>query len=578
MVLRNRILVLLALLFCAVGVGADDCGSWGLNDAASELGLDFQHRNGARGDKHLPETMGAGIAWLDANGDGRVDLYVMQSGNFPPDGGDASANVLFLQTSKRTFVRSSDAPIADRGYGQGVVAADYDGDGDTDLYLCNFGADRLLANDGQGNFEDVTDQAGIAIDGWSSSAAFADADGDGDLDLFVVRYLEYDANHDLYCGDPMDNSPRYCDPTLFDGATDRFYRNLGDGRFEDATTEAGLGGSQGKGLGVLFVDLNGDHHPDLYVANDLTPNGLFLNDGAGHFEDAGLYSGAAFNIDGKAEAGMGLAAADFDADGDLDLTVTNFDVETNTLYRNVGDGFFEDHASTTGFGPPSFNLLGFGAVWRDLNNDGYVDYYATNGHIFETPNRADLTHAQSDLLLLGDATGRYRTARCGSAFDQRFVGRGLAAADFDDDGDWDLAVANNNGPLQLLRNDQPLAAAVALEPNPASGATLMIRDASGERIVPMLLGDSYQSSSQPLWLVSWPDNNKPHTLAVRWADGQEDAWDMALFSRGRWQLQPGASPQFVGRDRGRSIGMIGLVLPLLLLVLILIIERGFRRA
>ena len=540
----TRPVALLAALAVACGLvhaAAQDCRGWGFSDVARAAGIDFRHERGGTGRKHLPETMGSGSAWLDADQDGRLDLYVVQSGPFPPDGNDAAANRLYLNRGGGRFEQADPGfGAADRGYGQGVVAADYDGDGRTDLYVCNFGPDRLYRNLGDGRFEDTTSAAGLGLDGWSSSAALADADGDGDLDLYVTRYLEYDVSNELFCGDPQTDERRYCDPSLFDGAGDRYFRNLGNGRFEDATEAAGLSGANGKGLGVVFTDLDGDEAPDLYVANDLTLNQLFRNDGNGRFESISVLSGAAFNIDGKAEAGMGLAVGDVDGDGDADLTVSNFDVETNTLYLNAGAMFFDDVSAGSGFGPPSFNLLGFGVVLGDLNRDGWLDFYVTNGHIFERPKRADLGWRQRDLMLLGDGVGRFREARCGAAFAGLQVGRGLAAADYDDDGDVDLAIVNNGGPLQLLRNDGAGGAWAGFvldgnAPNThAVGARVTLHFDDGDAVRWITAGDSYQSSSDPRVLFGWTADRTPRSVSVVWRDGGSVEWDATALSPGSY--------------------------------------------
>jgi len=537
----SALLAAFALAGGLVSAASPDCGNWGFIDVAREAGIDFQHERGGTGRKHLPETMGSGSAWLDADQDGRLDLYVVQSGPFPPSESAAAANRLYINRGGGRFAQADPAfGAGDRGYGQGVVAADYDGDGRTDLYVCNFGPDRLYRNLGDGRFEDVTSTAGLGLGGWSSSAAFADSDGDGDLDLYVTRYLDYDVSNDLFCGDPQTGERRYCDPSLFAGAGDRYYRNLGDGRFEDATAAQGLGEANGKGLGVLFTDLDGDQTPDLYVANDLTLNHLFHNDGTGRFESVSIFSGAGFNVDGKAEAGMGLAVGDVDGDGDADLAVTNFDVETNTLYLNSGAMFFDDVSASSGFGPPSFNLLGFGATLSDLNRDGRLDFYVTNGHIFERPTRADLHWRQRDLMLLGDGRGRFREARCGAALDDLQVGRGLAAADYDDDGDIDLAIVNNGGPLQLLRNDgsEGAWAGFVLDgraPNVgAVGARVTLHFDDGDAVRWVTAGDSYQSSSDPRVLFGWTADRAPTSVSVVWRDGGSSEWDRTSLSPGRY--------------------------------------------
>ncbi len=596
-----------AALPAAVG---EDCG-FAFVEVAAEAGIDFRHDAGASGGLHLPETMGAGVAWIDFDGDGWLDLYFVQSGPFPPAGEreGGAADRLFRnlgpdEAGKFRFVPVEAGGLAS-GYGQGVVAADVDGDRDFDLLVSHWGPTVLLRNDGAGRFappeplpaggargapaesssagdaggapaerlpaggaEGAPDEslpatgAGGGPDEfpWGSSMALADADGDGDLDLYVSRYLDYDPAHGLDCRrDGPDSPPEVCDPSLFTGQRDRYYANRGDGAFEDATEAAGLGGADGKGLGVLFTDLDADGRPDLYVANDLTLNLLFRNRGDGTFEDLSLLSGAAVNRNGRPEAGMGLAAADFDLDGDPDLAVTNFDVETNTLYRNAGPAsglLFEDVSATTGFGQPSFNLLGFGIVAADFDRDGALDVYVANGHIFASPRRDNTEHRQRNLLLRGHAgdrdggdgggretdgreTGGRETdgretddretdgretddreagtretggraafveARCGWLERHLLVSRGAATADFDLDGDADLAVTANDGPARLWRNDAAPSAGAAwlgvelrgAAPNTqAVGAVVTVSGGGGAPPARRwtIRGDSYQSSS-----------------------------------------------------------------------------------
>ncbi len=522
------VLLCLAAIVPALASAAETeaCRGLSFHDVALEAGLRLDHVNGAIGAKHLPETMGSGLAWLDYDSDGLLDLYVVQSGPFPPDGDASAANRLFRNVGSGRFADVTDATgTGDRGYGQGAVAADVDGDGFVDLYVSNYGPDVLLRNRGDGTFVDGTTQAGLGLAGWSASAALADADRDGDLDLYVTRYVEFDPAMDIFCGDPDSGQRRYCDPSLFRGATDRYYRNLGQGRFEDATEAAGFAGADGKGLGVVFTDLDGDRLPDVYVANDLTINLLYRNRGDGTFEALSLISGAGLNRDGKAEAGMGLAVGDVDGDGDPDLMVSNFDVETNTLYENLGRLEFRDVAAESNFGPPSFNLLGFGLVLGDMDLDGDLDTYTANGHIFERPNRDTSTYAQPDLLLLGDGKGGFRSASCGPAFDGRHVGRGLAAADYDDDGDLDLAVVNNGGPLQLLRNESVQRTWLGIRlsgrsPNTeAIGARVAVTDGSTTQLRWVQAGQSYLSSNDRRLLFGFADGVAPTKLTVEWPEG-----------------------------------------------------------
>ncbi|RMH21391.1 MAG: CRTAC1 family protein [Acidobacteria bacterium] len=501
-----------------------------LVDVAADAGLDFRHRRGARGAKQLPETMGSGVAWLDFDGDGWLDLYAVQSGPLPgdaPPGDPARANRLFRNLGGASSPRFVEIPAAagagDRGYGQGVVAGDADGDGTVDLYVANFGPDALYVNRGDGTFEERTAAAGLGLDGWSSSAAFADYDRDGDLDLYVTRYLIYDLGHDLFCGDLDAGERDYCAPWLFAGASDRLYRNRGDGTFDDVTAAAGLAGADGKGLGVIFADLDGDRWPDLYVANDQTVNSLFRNRGDGTFEDLSFLSGAGVNQEGLPEAGMGLAVGDVDGDGRPDLAVTNYDVETNTLYKNLGGMQFADVSVPSGFGLPSFNLLGFGLALADFDRDGDLDAYVANGHVREHTRRQSVAYAQPDLVLLNDAgpDRRFVPLPCAVPPAPHHVGRGLAWADFDRDGDPDLAISNSGGPLQLLRNDGAGGGWLGLGLRPAAaavGALVRLRSAAGEQSRLILAGDAYQSTSAPEALFGF--RSPPTTLSVTWPDGR----------------------------------------------------------
>lgn len=523
----------LSSLLFALGAGGEDrgrdlCEALQFQPSAQTSGIEFVHDRGNRGEKHYPETMGSGVAWLDYDGDGWTDLYLVQSGAFPPGGGHDATNRLFRNRGDGTFEDVTPGSGAgDRGYGQGVTAADIDGDGWTDLYLTNFGADTLLHNRGDGTFDNQTAASGLGLGGWSSSAALADGDGDGDLDLYVTRYLVYEGAEQIFCGDPETGIRHYCDPALFRGETDRYYRNRGDGTFTDATLEAGLNSANGKGLGVLFTDIDGDSSPDLYIANDLTLNLLFQNHGDGTFTDISLFSGTALNREGKPEAGMGLASGDVDRDGRPDLVVTNFDVETNTLYRNLGDGLFEDVAAPADFGPPSFNSLAFGVVLSDLDLDGDLDAYVANGHVREHPRRENVSYEEVDLVLLNDGTGRFSSLACPWLTENPAVGRGLAAGDLDNDGDPDLALQHSGGPFALLRNAHPKRPWLGLRlrgqaPNSAAigaRATLSSSGLSGvehqQHLWPKA-GDSYQSTSDPRLVFGLPDAETATRLEITW--------------------------------------------------------------
>ncbi len=521
-----RALLVAAVVALLPGVaGAAECGPLRLVELAAEAGIEFQHDRGAAGAKRLPETMGAGLAWLDYDGDGWLDLYLVQSGSFPPDGSARAADRLFRNLGGGRFAEVSErAGLADRQYGQGAVAADVDGDGDADLLVTGWGGLALVLNAGDGRFEPASADSAPALDGWASSSALADADGDGDLDLYVTRYLEYDPEHGLFCGDPETGERSYCDPSLFLGAGDRYFENLGGGRFADATSEAGLATADGRGLGVVFTDLDGDGRPDLYVANDLTLNFLFRNVGGGRFEDLSLVSGTAVNGDGKPEAGMGVAVGDVDGDLDPELAVTNFDVETNTLYLNLGGAVFQDVSAPSGFGPPSFNRLAFGLVAADFDRDGALDYFIGNGHIFERPKRDNTGYRQPDQLLVGDGAGGFREAGCPALSAAPEVTRGVAAADYDNDGDPDVATLANGGPFRLYDNRPPPAGwlgviAHGAAPNTAAVGLRATLVAGARRQARWLTaGDSYQSSSDPRLLFGLGPA-APARLELNWPTG-----------------------------------------------------------
>ncbi|MBN2130514.1 MAG: CRTAC1 family protein, partial [Sedimentisphaerales bacterium] len=336
---------------------------------------------------------------------------------------------------------------------------DYDNDGDLDFYATAFGPNTLYRNNGDGTFTDVTAAAGVAggdFD-WSTSTGFFDYDNDGDLDLYVANYLEYRNFTDPWCGFKKPGYRMYCNPTNFDAQADRLFRNNGDGTFTDVSREAGIANPAGKGLGVAVCDFDRDGFPDIYVANDMVRNFLYRNLGDGAFQDVSYGAGVGFDGDGMPQAGMGAHCRDFDGDGWPDLWVTNYSDELNTLYRNMGEGLlFEDVSA--GVGLLSSHLpLGFGTRLFDYDNDGDLDIYVTNGHVVDNVElyRPDLSYAQKDLLYENDGNGRFRdiSEQSGPAFQIKRVGRGLAMADYDNDGDLDIAILNQGQPATLLRNE-----------------------------------------------------------------------------------------------------------------------------
>ena len=498
-------------------------------DVTAEAGLRFRHVNGARGRKQMLETLGSGVCVFDADGDGRQDLFFVQSGAIPGDPAPSPApRAALLRNAGGRFEDVTDtAGLADTGhYGFGCVAGDIDGDGDRDLFVAGYGGNRLFVNRGDGRFEERAARSGVGGSGWSTSATLFDADRDGDLDLYVARYVVYDLKQDLYCGENRPGHRTVCHPKNFDAEPDLFYLNRGDGTFTDATRASGLGETTGKGLGVVAGDIDGDGDDDLYVANDDTPNFLWRNRGPGVFEEIGQAAGCALSEDGIPQAGMGTDMADYDGDGRPDLFVTNLAEETNELYRNEGDSSFSNRTSESGLGPPSLLMLGFGTFFFDADLDGDLDLYVGNGHIIDNIALYSdtITFAMPSQLYRNLGGGRFDLPPPSSGpFAGRYLVRGAAPVDFDDDGDEDIVLAQNDGPGLLWRNDGPASGRpviVTLEGRPpnrdAVGAVAVL--ASGDRRALRLArtGMSYASQGDRRLFFGVDPAAAPCTLAVRW--------------------------------------------------------------
>jgi len=510
------------------------------SEATASAGLRFRHVNGARGNKQMLETLGSGLCVFDADGDGRQDLFFVQSGAIP---GDPAASpppraALYRNLGGRFEDVTDSAGVADPGhYGFGCVAGDIDGDGDRDLFVAGFGGNRLYVNRGDGLFEERAASAGVAGGGWSTSATFFDADGDGDLDLYVARYVVYDLKQDLYCGEARPGYRTVCHPKNFDAEPDLFYRNRGDGTFADATRAAGFDERSGKGLGVVAGDLDGDGDDDLYVANDDTPNLLWRNRGDGTFEEIGQVAGVALSEDGIPQAGMGTDMADADGDGRPDLFVTNLAEETNELYRNDGDGGFSNRTSASGLGPPSLLMLGFGTFFFDPDLDGDLDLFVGNGHIIDNIALYSDTIAfeMPSQIYRNRGDGRFDLPALSGPFAGRYVVRGAVPFDFDDDGDPDIVLSQNDRPALLWRNDGPAAGrsvVVTLAGRPperdAVGAVVTLESAGRRQVRMARTGMSYGSQADrrlffaidpaaPLsrLVVRWPRQRPPEIFEVR---------------------------------------------------------------
>ncbi len=505
-------------------------------DDARDAGLNFTYDNGETPQHPIPETVGGGVAVLDYDGDGWLDVYLVQGGPFPPMPGSAGAqhgDRLFRNRRDGTFEDVTDvAGIGriGRGYAFGVTVGDYDNDGHPDLFVTRFGSYLMLHNRGDGTFEDATGRAGLGgTRDWPTSSAFADLDGDGDLDLYVCHYLAWDAEHPTLCRNP-EAPDRYgsCLPLGFPALPDHLFRNDG-GRFVDVTAEAGIVDRDGRGLGVVAADLDDDGRIDLFVTNDMTANRLFRNLGGLRFEEIGHPAGVACNAEGGYQAGMGIACGDLDHDGRPDLAVTNFFGESTTFYRNLGHGMFADATTAVGLKAPSRFLLGFGITFLDVDNDGSLDLASANGHIHDL--RPKIPYAMPAQLLMGGPDGRLTdvTDQAGAPWTVPRIGRGLARADLDNDGRIDLLLVAQNSPMAYFHNRSGAIGhflTVRLE------GTRSNRDAIGARVTVTaggrrqtawrLGGGSYASAEDPRLHFGLGEAKRIEEVEVRWPSGRVD--------------------------------------------------------
>ena len=484
--------VLLTTLMCLAGCGRDDAGATRssppvagdrdapteeiFTDRARDAGLDFTQFNGRTGEYYLPEITGSGAALFDYDNDGDLDAYLVQ-GTFIDDG-RASRDAVFppseplplrdrlfrndLVTAdgSRSLVRFTDVTeesgIRATGYGMGVATADYDNDGWVDLYVTNLRTNQLFRNNGDGPFSDVTAEAGVDDHRWSIAAVFFDYDRDGWLDLYCGNYVDFNLGTHQVCPTPLGGS-EHCGPSSFRPEPDTLFRNRGDGTFEEITARAGLDREFGNGMGAIDADFNGDRWPDLYVANDGVANQMWINQRDGTFANEALLGGVAVNEDGDPEASMGVAAGDLDGDGDVDLFMTHLAGETNTVYRNDGEGFFEDASIETGLAAPSLAGTGFGTAWLDYDLDGHLDVLIANGAVTTLADQwrdgSPYPLGQANQLFRNDGRGGFVEVSAGATFRLLEVGRGVAIGDVDNDRDPNALLVNNSGPARLLINN-----------------------------------------------------------------------------------------------------------------------------
>ena len=519
-------------------------------DRARDAGLDFVHVNGMSGKFYMPEVIAPGVALFDYDQDGDLDVYLVQgqplgTGAPASRGGTPLTDRLYRNdlrveadgTRQLHFTDvTAQSGIAASGYGMGVAVGDIDNDGRPDLYLTKFNApNQLYRNNGNGTFTDISKRSGTDSASWSVSASFVDIDRDGWLDLYVGHYLRYTLEGNTRCMSPS-GAADYCTPDSYQALPDRLYRNQHDGTFADVSARAQISRAFGPALGVSTADFNADGWMDIYVANDGQENQLWMNRRDGTFENRALLAGVALPLTGKAEASMGVDAGDFDGDGDDDLVVTELTGEGTNVFVNDGAGLFEDSSTRTGIGPASTGFTGFGTAWFDYDNDGRLDVLAVNGavQVIEALRQAGdpFPVHQRKTLFHNTAAGRFDdvSARAGAVFALSEVGRGAAFGDVDNDGDIDVLVGNNNGPVRLLVNQAASGAhwiglrLVGAGGRDQVGARAGVTTAGTVRSRRARADGSFASANDPRVHVGLGASAAPSDVVVDWPDGRRETF------------------------------------------------------
>ena len=538
-------------LFGSAGPG------FSFTDVTAAAGIEFHHNSGAFGAKYLPETMGPGCAFLDYDGDGWLDILLVNGMDWPGHKRQRSTLRLYRNNRNGTFTDVTErAGLAVEMYGMGVAVADFNNDGFPDILITAVGQNRLFQNTGAGHFVDVTEKAGLGgRNGFSTSALWFDFDRDGFLDLLVCNYVKWSPQLDVFCS--VDGKRKsYCTPEAYHGDTCWLFRNRGNGTFEDVTAKSGIFDPTSKSLGVAMMDYDRDGWPDVLIANDTQPNKLYRNLRNGTFEDVAVRADVAFSEDGKARAGMGIDTADFDNSGVEGIAITNFDNEMIALYRPTRAGMFTDAAMTAGVGQASRESLGFGCAFLDIDLDGRLDLIAVNGHIDETVRRirGNAGYAQPPHLFLNRGGGRFQdvAAQAGGGFAVPKVGRGLAYGDFDRDGDLDVLLTTNQGAAHLYRNDVAAGARslrlrlIGTKSNrDAIGAVVRLTTPDATQTRTVKTGSSYLSQSELTLTFGLGPRDSASRIVVDWPSGAVQ--EFSKVAAGAYECVEGAQLRRGGR-------------------------------
>ena len=516
-------------------------------DATQAAGVAFTHENSATTNKYLIETMGGGVALLDFDNDGRLDIFFTNGAKLDdptpagkrPDKSDRRFwNRMYHQRPDGTFVDVTEkarvSGATQNHYGMGAAVGDYDNDGFQDLYVTGYGGNTLYRNNRDGTFADVTGTAAVGGGGWSASAGFFDYDNDVRLDLFVTRYLDWTFQGNGYCGERKPGYRAYCHPDNYPGAANLLFRNNGDGTFADVSAKAGIADANGKGLGVAFADYDEDGFVDVYVANDSVQSFLYRNNGNGTFTEVGLLTGVGFNEDGKAFAGMGVDFADYDNDGRPDIFVTDLSYERYRLFRQIGDGGFRDVTDRSGVGSATFPFSGWSTRFVDFDNDGWKDLFVAQGHVLDTIEKTapNLRYLQPPLLLRNESS-RFVRVSPGEVFHKSWAGRGAAFGDLDNDGDMDVVVSNVGQSAVVLRNDGAnrrnsleIRTAGTRSNRDGIGSRVKVVSASGlAQYFTVTTTAGYLSANDKRLLVGLGEDRSARRVEIRWPSGAVQTFD-----------------------------------------------------